>query len=149
MVIFLFKEVLVCYEVSNLVCGLVSEKFVFQDKEDIEISSCKRVTYRIVGGCALAEILSINQMYGMALLQLGAKFSKPFQWIQLHLLWTLWILLFSKALFILIIWTYKIISSLSFIRTRLQINSVHRHVFFDTTKHLTYQKIIVFGNSSQ
>lgn len=89
MIIFLFKEVLVCYEVSNLVCGLVSDKFVFQDKEDIEISSCKRVTYRSVGGCALAEILSINQMYGMALLQLGAKFSKPFQWIQLHLLWTL------------------------------------------------------------
>lgn len=55
MLIFLFKEVLVCYEVSNLVCELVSDKFVFQDKEDIEMSSCKRVTYRSVGGCALAE----------------------------------------------------------------------------------------------
>lgn len=55
MIILLFKEVSVWYEVSNLVCELVSDKFVFQDKVDIEMSSCKRVTYRNVGGCALAE----------------------------------------------------------------------------------------------
>lgn len=55
MIIFLFKEVLVCYKGSNLVCELVSDKFVFQDKVAIEMSFCIRVTYRSVGGCAVSE----------------------------------------------------------------------------------------------
>lgn len=72
----------------NLVCELVSDKSVFQDKVDTKMSFYKTATYASGRGHALSVNLS-HLKYTMVLLQLGVKFNKPCQWIQLCLLWTL------------------------------------------------------------